>query len=447
MAKKTDKQISVGGNINPSGEPRTIIVTQPMRGGVDIATFMSGVKKAESVDYPSRVTLYDLYSDLLLTDGHLNAVINKRKAALLNTPIEFHRNGKMDEKIQEQIRAPWFFNLIGDLWDSILWGCTPVQFYREGEWLNYDLIPRKHVDPVRKMVLHRQTDIKGEPFDVYSDFLVIGKPNDLGLLAKVMPYAIYKRNDFADWAQYAEIFGQPIREGEYDGWDAEARERLLEDLYMAGKSQVFVHPVGSKITMHESTQKSASSELYKSLVECCNDEISKVILGNTLTTQASATGTQALGTVQKKAEESINKMDQQYILNILNYEVFDIFARLGMNVSGGEFVFRVPQNLNLTERINIDNQLRNSMGLPMDDDYLYATYGVRKPDNYDELKRQAKERKTHEPELNRQREREQSLDDEAKQLEKQEKKRERKMINRLQRFFAVALKGKGALDW
>lgn len=28
------------------------------------------------------------------------------------------------------------------------------------------------------------------------------------------------------------------------------------------------------------------------------------------------------------------------------------------------------------------------MGLPMDDDYLYETFRVRKPDNYDELKAQ-----------------------------------------------------------
>lgn len=31
-------------------------------------------------------------------------------------------------------------------------------------------------------------------------------------------------------------------------------------------------------------------------------------------------------------------------------------------------------------------QKLSSMGLPMDDDYLYETFSVRKPDNYDELK-------------------------------------------------------------
>lgn len=438
---KQEKQISIGGNINPAGEVRTIVITQTKRGGVDIDSLMKGIRSAENVDYPNRVKLYDIYSDLLMTDGHLNAVINKRKAAILNAPIEFQRNGKVDEQIQEQLRSPWFYNCMADLWDSIMWGCTAVQFFREGKWLNYVLVPRKHIDPVRGLIMRRQSDITGIPISEYSDMLVVGKPNDLGLLARVMPYCIYKRNGIADWAQYAELYGQPLREGEYDGWDDEAREKLIDDLYNLGKGAIFLHPAGTKITLHESQQKGASADLYNTLINCCNDEISKTILGNTLTTQAGEKGTQALGTVQKKAEEGINNMDRQYMLNILNYELSDILSGFGFNMAGGEFVFKMPQNINLTERINIDNQLRNSMGLPIDDEYLYDTYGVTKPNDYDKLKQELMAQ-PKQPVIETS-----PTEDDSTKLEKQDKKRERKMLNRLNRFFARALGRQGALDW
>ena len=83
------------------------------------------------------------------------------------------------------------------------------------------------------------------------------------------------------------------------------------------------------------------------------------------------------------------------ILDVLNYELTDIFTNLGMNTGGGEFSFVVPQDKNLSARILIDMQLKNA-GLPMDDDYFYETYGIEKPKNYEELKK-AKEARTPAP--------------------------------------------------
>ena len=57
-----------------------------------------------------------------------------------------------------------------------------------------------------------------------------------------------------------------------------------------------------------------------------------------------------------------------------------------MNTAGGEFSFVVPQNKDLSARVQIDMQLKN-MGLPISDDYLYETYGIEKPKNYEELKK------------------------------------------------------------
>lgn len=366
--------------------------------------------------------------------------------------VEFKRNGKVDEAIEEQLRSPWFRNFLSDLADTIQWGTSTFQFFRNGEWLGYDLIPRKHVNPVKRIILRRQTDITGDSFDDYADLVSIGNPRDLGILAKAALYVIYKRNATADWAQFIELYGHPLKEGIYDGWDDEARTKMTDDLYNMGGSPVILHPKGTEIKIHDAGSKSASSDLYKSFVQYCNDELSKLELGNTLTTEAGDTGTQALGTVHQKVEDKIERADRQMILDVLNYELTDVFTNLGMNTSGGEFSFVVPQSKDLSARIIIDMQLKNS-GLPMSDDYFYETYGVDKPDNYEELIK-AKAARTPDPNMKpeEEEETEDSTEEEDKEDEKDDstegktnKKKENFFKNLFSSFFQDAPKGdKGA---
>lgn len=390
MTKKKNNKITVGGNIprpNQNG-PRTIILTQPKRFGIDIADYTTAVRSAENVDYSRRYRLYDLYSDILM-DAHLTSVINKRILAVQSSPIEFQRDGKVDDKINEQIQSPWFRQLIEDILDARFWGFSLLQFYKEGEWITYDLIPRKHVDPVRHLILRHQTDITGISWDEYSDLLFVGDPDDLGLLAKAAPWVIYKRNDIADWAQFAEVFGMPIQEYIYETDDDEARQRALEDAGNIGSLGIFIHGKDTELQLRESGNKSGSADLYDGLCERANNEISKLILGNTLTTESSKNGTQALGTVHKKVEDKIVKADMRYILDILNYNMTDIFQAMGINTAGGKFVFPEPKDIDLASEMNIMSQLKTTFNLPIDDDFLYEKFGVDKPKNYEKLKAEA----------------------------------------------------------
>ena len=141
------------------------------------------------------------------------------------------------------------------------------------------------------------------------------------------------------------------------------------------------------MTLHEAQGKSGTNDLYERFQANCNDEMSIAILGNTLTTKSSTNGTQALGTVQAKEEMKITEDDVQFILDLLNYDMTEIFASLGVNTEGGEFV-RVEQKYQDKQvQINVVSKLKE-MGLPMSDDYLYKTFDVEKPENYDALKAQ-----------------------------------------------------------
>lgn len=385
-AKKTITQTGVTG-IFPGQENPSIILQSPELFHFDIAKYRSALESAEAIDFHNRSELYDIYHSILQMDGHLSGIVEKRLSAVSRERFEFQRDGKPVDEVNRQIRSPWFRSWVKDAVASKLWGFSLFQFRRDEKgWITYELIDRKHFDPTIREVLLYETDVNGAPLDAFENcLLVCDNPRGLGKLATCAPYALYKRGNLGDWAQFCQIFGMPIREYTYSAGDEDARKRLLADARKQGANAVYIHPEGSSMTLHEAAGKSGTVDLYERFLDNCNDEMSIAVLGNTLTTKSDTNGTQALGTVQAKEQLKITDDDVQFILDLLNYDMTDIFAALGVSTENGEFV-RVEQKYQDKQvQINVVSKLRE-MGLPMSDDYLYETFDVAKPDDYDARK-------------------------------------------------------------
>ncbi len=385
-AKKTITQTGVTGIYPGQGNP-SIILQSPELFHFDIAKYRSALESAEAIDFHNRSELYDIYHSILQMDGHLSGIVEKRLSAVSRERFEFQRDGKPVDEVNRQIRSPWFRSWVKDAVASKLWGFSLFQFRRDEKgWITYELVDRKHFDPTTREVLLYETDVNGAPLDAFENcLLVCDNPRGLGKLATCAPYALYKRGNLGDWAQFCQIFGMPIREYTYSAGDEDARKRLLADARKQGANAVYIHPEGSSMTLHEAAGKSGTVDLYERFLDNCNDEMSIAVLGNTLTTKSDTNGTQALGTVQAKEQLKITDDDVQFILDLLNYDMTDIFAALGVSTENGEFV-RVEQKYQDKQvQINVVSKLRE-MGLPMSDDYLYETFDVAKPDDYDARK-------------------------------------------------------------
>lgn len=380
------KQITQGGMRVPNGQRLPDVVLQmPEIFLFDMNAYMNSVTMAKSIDYSNRTRLFDMYESAML-DLHLSGVLAKRLRGVTRLPIEFQRNGKPDDAINAQLRSPWFKQLRKDLIMSEFWGFTLVQFYLDDDGnIRYDLIDRKHYDPVQKQLLKFQGDQQGLPIENFPNCLFVGTERGLGIFAELMPAVLYKRGDMADWAQFCNIFGMPIREYTYDAGDETARKRLIADARRQGSNAVYIHPKDSELTLIEAGNKTGSSDLYKTFADYWDSKISIRVLGNTLTTDAKETGTQALGEVHKEEEDDMNADDRDFILDILNYDMRPIFGALGFNIEGGEFVYAKKDKIIPSQQIDIVQKLQ-SMGLPMDDDWLYETFGVEKPKDYEQQK-------------------------------------------------------------
>lgn len=382
------KRIIQGGLVDVRNMRQPDVVLQmPEIFYFDMNAYINSVKSALNIDFTNRVRLYDMYESSML-DLHLSGVLDKRLRGVTKIPIEFRRNDQPDEAMNAQLRSPWFKELRKDLIMSHFWGFTLVQFYLDEDGnIRYDLINRKHYDPIHRKLLKYQGAIDGISIDEFPNTMFVGSERKLGIFAELLPAVLYKRGNMADWARFANIFGMPIREYTYDAGDEDARARLIADARRQGSNAVYIHPKDSELKLIEASNKTGSSELYRTFAEYWDAKMSIRVLGNTLTTDAKENGTQSLGTVHKEEEDEMNADDCDFLLDILNYNMRPVFQNLGFNVDGGEFVYARHDKINPSQQIDIVQKL-SSMGLPIDDDYLYETFSVRKPDNYDELKLQ-----------------------------------------------------------
>ena len=425
----------------------TIVLQMPELFYFDMTAYVASINRAKARDFYSRSRLYDMYESALL-DNFLGGIIDKRRIGVSRIPIEFRRDGKPVEEVNREIRSPWFRKFVKDVLMSKFWGFGLFQFYRGDDgYIKYYQVPYKHFDPVKREILRMQTDTTGIPLSAFENTLYVADSDrGLGMLAELVPMVLYKRGNMADWAQFCQIFGMPIREYTYDAGDDEARQRLLQDARQQGANAVYIHPKESSLNLIESANKSGTVDLYERFKDACNKEMSIRVLGNTLTTDAQSNGTQALGTVHQQEEDALKADDRDFVLDVLNYDMTDIFQSLGVNTEGGEFVYMKDRVLNPTQQVDVIQKAK-AMGLPVSDDYMYDVLQIDKPEDYDTLKAEIKAQEEADRQLREQManqlnsQAEQVRGSDTKPLD--EKKTDNKtprssLTNRLRSFFGLA---------
>ena len=382
MAKKNNPQ---------TAEPfiiHDLTLVSPDRSSKDIGKLKESVVVAESVYFPNRVLLYDLYHDILSMDGFLRGIIAKRIDAVLNKKIKFtKKDGKQDDNLTDLIKSQSGRDLITLLMESKFWGVSGVEFII-GDELKFNEVPRKHIKPEKGVITKSQYGVSEENGFAYDDMpfvWVVGKKTDLGLLLACSMYAIYKRGTFGDYAQYVEIFGQPVRIMKYDAYDTKTKQELKGLLDNSGSSLAMMIPKQADFEMLDGKTSNGDGKLQIGLKDACNEEMSIAVLGNTETTISSKSSGYAQSKEHGEQQDELTISDLIFVEHLLNSKKFkQILKSYGFAVEG-KFEFELDLNLTkLKIRMEIDQFV--STKVPISDDYWYTTYGIPKPDNYDELK-------------------------------------------------------------
>lgn len=359
----------------------------------DVADWQNAVNAARSELMPRRKSLLELYDNTIL-DGHLASVMGKRTLNVSNKKIAWTQEGANDALIHavnaEVLRTPWFYDLIEGSMSVVPYGTTLLELVPQGgKVIKCAVMPRANVVPEFGYLvqdaansfepwIHYRTD----PY--WSTYLIeVGKPRDLGALIIASLLALWKRGQFGDWAQYNELFGMPFRVGKYNPWDDTTRTKLYTALSEMGGAGYAVIPNGTEVDFHEAKGNGTGQATFKDLVELCNSEMSKLFLGQTMTTDQGSSRSQ--GEVHKEVENDITLADMRRTEFLLNWELKPRLTKLGYPMDKGEFTFDLTRNLPLETRIDLDVKVAKQLGGQVPDRYWYDTYGVPMPGKGDTI--------------------------------------------------------------
>ncbi len=144
-----------------------------------------------------------------------------------------------------------------------------------------------------------------------------GLPIRGGLARAVAWTFLFKSFTGKDWAIFCEAYGQPLRLGKWSEGATEAdKEKLLEAVASIGTDYAAIVPTSMSVEFVKA-EVSGSHELYEKRSDWLDRQVSKVVLGQTGTTDAIAGG-HAVGKIHDQVREDIEKADARQLAASLN---------------------------------------------------------------------------------------------------------------------------------
>jgi phage gp29-like protein len=271
----------------------------------------------------SRVNYTELRE--LLNDTHLWACVQSRKGSLSKYQFQIESNRSSTELYDKFIANFDYSSLIDSVINSILFGFQPIELV----WAMFDgiALPSKI-----ELLFQEEIGINSDDnYFIYDGLnkidmqqykhLILSNANNMiandGLLFKCNNHIKYKKASTKYWVMLNEKYGMPMLIGKYErGISYEEVTKLADSLIDMVHDSVLVAPKDVELQLIE-PNKNGSAKVYQDMIDYCNKEISKVILSQTLTTEAES-GTYATGKVHQETKVDVIKSDLMIVNKYLS---------------------------------------------------------------------------------------------------------------------------------
>lgn len=359
----------------------------------DIVDYWNGLQEAENTYYPNRSRILDIYKTVEL-DPFLSGLVEKLIAIILNKKISFQKKKKKDDSFDPLINSVNFRSMLRELILKIFWGLTGFEFI-PGETFAFNLIPRKHIKINSDSISAEEYDAKGTSYKGVWNIWVLGDVDDFGLYLKCTPLVLWKAGNMADWAQYVEIFGQPMIIFTYDAHDIKTKAELDDIMKKIGSGTKLQVPKQVELKIEDGKQNNGTGDLQDKFRIAINQELSVLVFGVTETTTSSSSSGYAQSKEHGQQQDEVVKALMQAILNNINSQWFlNIVKSYGFNTEGEEIGFVFEKEIDLNEvktKLDIAVTAKKELKLPVGDDYLYELTGIPRPADYDIQKEEMKQ--------------------------------------------------------
>lgn len=333
---------------------------------------------------------------LIENTGDVATCIDSRKAGVTSLNWQLiHKNDKKykefyDELFKNQIDV---FNIINDILNAPLYGFQPIEIVWEKAG-NY-IIPKEiqakpqewfFYNNDRELCFKAKGHTNGIILSTYSRKILCPRhkptfknPYGQALLSRCFWDVAFIKGGFEFWAKFMEKYGMPFLSGKYpDGASDEVKEQLLACLEKMAQDAVSVMPDNSTFEIKDAAAKSASAQIYEKFIIMCQKNISKNILGQTLTTDAGEKGSYAIGKVHANVREDIIDSDKRMVEKEINLLIRWIHE---LNFNDNDY----PE-FQLYEEEDVDMNLANrdkvlsETGVRFTKKYFVKTYGFEDDD-------------------------------------------------------------------
>lgn len=376
---------TVPAGVRPTAPPRAFLSETDLHGATQQRwgsnlTPLAVSAAHRSADAGYMTPLADLLDEIRATDPHVQAILSKREWMVAGAewevrPARTFAGGKESAEaatIRRFVSAvltalPAFSDALSHLMSAVYYGraVMEVTWAVEGRWY----VPRVllpvhprwvHYDHRWRLHLWAEgTPGNGDPFGAWpgldltaypaGQFLIHtprirgGFASQEGLGRPISWFAMFKRWVIRDAMGLAELAGRMARVGTYStgagntpAASEEDKQRLEAALQNWSSSRALIHPETTKVQFVPPVK---GDTIHGPLIALFNSELSKAVLGETLTTEAGEKGARSLGEVHAAQGRMIARYDARSLEETITNYLIAPLVRLNFGPSAPVPVF------------------------------------------------------------------------------------------------------------
>jgi phage gp29-like protein len=307
----------------------------------DIASMTKARQQKDNVDTPKQILLQKLYIDIL-QDALLYSQVNNRKMISVSAPFTIMAGDKADDDTTAMLKSfPWFRELIGHIWDTIMTGPALVEFVTDKAGLLKPVcIPKQNLIPEKGMLLLDETQTTGIDYRNAKEYgswlLEFGDAKDFGLLNKAIPHVLFKRFAQSCWSELCEIYGIPPRYMKTNTQDPVMLTRAESMMRDMGAAAWFIIDESEEFDFAKGAD--TNGDVYGNLIRLCNNELSLLVSGAVIG-QDTKNGNESKEKVSVDQLMRLGEADKRYIEGYINSSVMPALYLIGLVPEGLLFSF------------------------------------------------------------------------------------------------------------
>lgn len=344
----------------------------------------------------------ELFEEMEEKDPHLFSQMQTRKLAVtgLDWELQPFGDGALDKQVADFVDRQLksidnLDDVFIDLLDAIGKGVSVMEIAWGVDASGANVIEDiEYVHP-KKLIWNSRTDemeictaefpggvaLPENKFVVHRYKAKSGHASRSGIFRVVAWMYLFKNYDVKDWVAFCEVFGMPLRLGKYSAAASEDDKReLMQAIYSLGSDAAGIVPDSTVIEFIESN-KTSSVEIYEKLARYCDEQISKAVLGQTLTSDSGG-GSYAQSRTHNEVRHDLTEADAKALAVTIRRDIIRplVEYNFGYGVPLPFIDFDCEQAEDQKDTVEIYRTLVCDMGLPIPESHIYKKFNIPKPE-------------------------------------------------------------------